>query len=171
MTMAATHRSISPGSAAVEVVPDQLIHALAQLPERVTFRIPAESSQHARLGRLATAYGVAERATFVPSTSLEHDGEVIPSMSPQASLTFAELVEGLYRDEDPPAACSRNDAVLSGHRVGLITNLPAQYRIALFGRLAERLAIAGADFRVFFLRESCDWTILDRDERGHRIRL
>src|SRR4029079_15596059 len=135
--MATTDRPIWPGSAAVEILPDQLIHALAQLPERVMFEIPAESSQHARLERLATADGVAARATFVPSTGLAQYGEAIPSVSSRANLTFAELVEGVYRDGDPPASCSRNDTVLSGHRIGLITNVPAQYRIPLFGRLAE----------------------------------
>ncbi len=155
MTMAAMDCSTSPGSTALrEVKPDLLVHALAQLPGRVTFQIPAESSQHARLERLAKAYGVAERATFVASTGFRHNHELTPSISPPADPTFAELVEGLYRDEDPPASCSRNDSVLNGHRVGLITNFPAQYRIPLFGRLAERLATAGADFRVFFLRES-----------------
>ena len=154
MTMAATDCSTRAGSTALEVVPEQLIHALAQLPGRVTFEIPVEHSQRARLERLATAYGVAGRATFVPSTGVANNKSAIPSISPHSNLTFARLVESLYHDGDPPAPCSRNDTVLSGHRIGLITNVPAQYRIPLFGRMAERLAIAGADFRVFFLREN-----------------
>jgi glycosyltransferase involved in cell wall biosynthesis len=154
VTTASTDHLIGPRSSVTGVPPDQLVHALAQLPDRVKFQLPVEASQHLRLERLAAAYGIADRVTFVPSTITPQSRDETPSISTRANLLFGELVEGLYLDGDPPASCDRHDSVLEGHRVGLITNLPAQYRIPLFGRLAERLAIAGADFRVFFLRES-----------------
>jgi hypothetical protein len=72
----------------------------------------------------------------------------------ESTPTFAEFVEGIYLESDPPASPKREDTLLAGHRIGMVTNLPAQYRIPLFGSLAERLRSVGAAFRVFFLRES-----------------
>jgi glycosyltransferase involved in cell wall biosynthesis len=122
--------------------PDLLIHALAQLPDRVELGLHAPSDGHADLRALARAYGIEQRLQFSSSGSKS-------SIPPYA--TMAELVEALGRPDDQPAATARRGRSLSGERVALITNLPAPYRLPLFRALDRRLADEDATLHVFFL--------------------
>src|SRR5207245_4437319 len=148
MTQAAATRRIVvwEGSPFGEERADLLVHALAQLPDDISFEIPDGGSNRRQLQRLASAYGISDRLVFRDPTDMRTEREPIASVS-----TMAELLDGLSQSEDPPASCRGSDEIFRGQRVALITNLPAPYRIPLFNRIAGRLAAAEAAFRVFFL--------------------
>ena len=65
------------------------------------------------------------------------------------------MVELLWPGDAVPPAAQGDDQLLAGHRVAIVTNLPAHYRIPLFAGLARRLAAAGGSLRVFFLASAC----------------
>ena len=159
---------------------DVLIHALAQLPDQVVLDVYGDGPDRARLALLARAYAVEERLTFHSHTSPVVSGQVVYAsmrnasrapIRPEKSVgqpvvldgdgqtpsalasarSMAEFVALLSRPGDPPAACRSRDAILAGHRIALVTNIPAHYRIPLFNALDRRLASAGASLRVLFL--------------------
>jgi glycosyltransferase involved in cell wall biosynthesis len=124
--------------------PDLLIHALAQLADNVVLVLPEDAPDRPSLELLARAYGILERVRFQPSS--ERGGELrIPP-------TMAELIHELSDPGDAPAACRARDEILARHRVAIVTNLPAPYRIPLLGKMAGRLERVGAELRVFFMR-------------------
>jgi glycosyltransferase involved in cell wall biosynthesis len=159
---------------------DVLIHALAQLPDAVGLDVYGDGPDRARLEQLARAYAVDERVSFHSHRSAPVNGQVVYSSVGNASTapitpeqsrgqpvvldadgrppaavavarTMAELLALLSRPGDPPVACRSRDAVFAGHRIALVTNIPAHYRIPLFNAVERRLRSAGASFRVFFL--------------------
>jgi glycosyltransferase involved in cell wall biosynthesis len=78
---------------------------------------------------------------------------------------MAETVEALWPSDVASWLGSGDDHVLEGHRVTVVTNLPTQYRIPLFARIAHRLDAAGGSLRVLFLRSSAgSRTWLDPEE-------
>ena len=64
---------------------------------------------------------------------------------------MAELIQEMSDPSDPPATCREQDEVFAGHRIAVVTNLPAPYRIPLLTKMSRRLTGAGAEFRVFFM--------------------
>ena len=126
--------------------PDLLVHALAQAPRDVTLELPNGGGDVERALLLARAYGIADR---VRATAQGPSRALVPHPAPD--VPFAELVESLWRPDDEPAHLEIDMRSLAGERVAVVTNLPAPYRLPLFARLDERLAEAGAAFRVFFL--------------------
>jgi glycosyltransferase involved in cell wall biosynthesis len=123
--------------------PDLLIHALAQLPENVTLELSNQLPDRARLELLARAYGISNRVTF--------DGASQPVGPLQTPQTMAALIQALSDPSDPPAACRGDDGLLAGHRVAIVTNLPAPYRLPLFTTISRLLTRGGAELRVFFM--------------------
>jgi glycosyltransferase involved in cell wall biosynthesis len=125
--------------------PDLLIHALAQLGDSVTLELSEDVADRGRLELLARAYGILERVSFGRSSEME------PLRIPP---TMAELIDELSDPNDPPSAIRERDEILAGHRVAILTNLPAPYRIPLLTKMSMRLNRTGADLRVFFMRSS-----------------
>jgi glycosyltransferase involved in cell wall biosynthesis len=124
-----------------------VVHALAQLPDEVTAQLPREFKERRQVELLAEAYGLAERVSFGTSASGESPIERMIA----AKATFAEVVEQLWDDNDEASRLVRgDDALLRGHRVGVVTNVPAHYRVPLFNAIGRRLAQAQAHFVVFF---------------------
>jgi glycosyltransferase involved in cell wall biosynthesis len=121
---------------------DLLVHALAQLPDEVGVRLPDGPGRAAAEG-LASAYGISERISFEAEAELD-------ATRIHAS-TMAEIVHELSGGGDPFASIRLRDEALTGHRIALLTNLPAPYRIALFEGISERIEAAGGKFRVFFM--------------------
>jgi glycosyltransferase involved in cell wall biosynthesis len=143
VTAATVNRRLVAGSRTRR--PDLLIHGLAQLPDEVVLDIYARPSERPQLELLAAAYGLDGRVRFLDESPPvgQHHADV---------TTMAELIEAWSRSDDSPASCrDEDDTVLDGHRVGIVTNLPAPYRIPLFERLALRLGRAGANLCIFFL--------------------
>jgi glycosyltransferase involved in cell wall biosynthesis len=151
---------------------DAILHALAQGPAGASAHIAGRGPARAGLEALATAYGLADRVRFTdagpltgtavyPSArNLAHaltapgtgPGICLEGSAPGLTgLAFAGLVEALYAapDESRPLP-SGDDRVLAGHRIAVVTNIPAHYRIPLFNALARRLAEAGAELRILF---------------------
>jgi glycosyltransferase involved in cell wall biosynthesis len=126
---------------------DLIIHALAQLPDEVRLELGVGTRERGRLELLASAYGIEERVTFQSGTN----GMQGVDSPVDATTSVAELVDALSGTNDPPAARRHNDALFDGHRIGVVTNVPAPYRIPLFNCIARRLEATGAHFRVFFL--------------------
>ena len=112
-----------------------LVHVLAQLPDSFAAQLPAGSTAARRLAR---AYGVDDRLTEGRAEQL------VPERA-----TLAEIVEDLGAGE-PASARRGDDSVLAGHRIAIVTNVPAHYRLPLFAALEGRLREAGAELRVFF---------------------
>jgi glycosyltransferase involved in cell wall biosynthesis len=126
------------------------IHLLAQLPPEVRMRTGGELDR--RLELVARAYGVDHR--------IERGGQSV-------GVTFGtdghDEAATLRAGESFAGACDRigarrpstidlaDDELLSGHRVLVVTNLPAHYRSPLFEGIARRLEAADARFAVFFL--------------------
>jgi glycosyltransferase involved in cell wall biosynthesis len=137
-------------SSELDVRPDLLVHALAQLPEGICLEVADDGADTSHLALLATAYGIVDRVTLTRTGS----PEALPLQKGEEPPTMAELVEGVAFAEDPPARCPPHDELLAGERIGLVTNLPAPYRIPLFNAMARRLHAVGATFRVFFLAPS-----------------
>lgn len=139
------------GSGAVS---ELAVHALAQLPP--TFGLSLGStSRRAMLERVARAYGIHERISFggstVPDEALFNCGADSIEVTALLPATLGELVEsighGATNVVDPEP-----DPALTGHRVVVVTNYPAHYRLPLFERMADRLSDAGARLHVVFLR-------------------
>lgn len=123
------------------------VHALAQLPDRVTATLELDQD----LEVLAAAYGIRDRIQF----SRTPTGKSNP-FEDLESQTFAEAVESLYEPADPPASLRYDDAVFEGQRVAVVTNIPSHYRLPLFSAIGTRLRDAGAAFRVFFLTDQAN---------------
>jgi glycosyltransferase involved in cell wall biosynthesis len=123
---------------------DLLVHALAQLPDDVTLAVSHDLRDRATVELLAGAYGIRDRVSFEPRSRKTRTN--VPDFS-----TMAELIHELSDPSDSPAPCRAQDRILAGHRVALVTNLPAPYRIPLFGAMSRRLARAPAQLRVFFM--------------------
>jgi glycosyltransferase involved in cell wall biosynthesis len=150
------------GASSFNVEPLAAIHALAQLPDTVTLDAWCEERERPRLRLLAEAYGIAERVAFhrsakagcawsaggragePPSRHSAADGGGFP-------VTMGRLVESLWPSGAGSPAGRGHDGVLAGHRIAVLTNLPAHYRIPLFTGMSTRLEGAGASLRVFFL--------------------
>jgi glycosyltransferase involved in cell wall biosynthesis len=122
---------------------DLLVHALAQLPDNVVLELSDQLPDRGWLELLARGYGVLDRVSF---GSLRG-----PSTRLRSPPTMAELIHELSDPSDPPAACRNQDEIFAGHRVAIVTNLPAPYRIPLLSKMSQRLERAGAGFRVFFI--------------------
>jgi glycosyltransferase involved in cell wall biosynthesis len=128
--------------------PDLLIHGLAQLPDEVVLDVYARPSQRSAFELLAAAYGLRDRVRFIDEATQVGDPDSdVPD-------TMAELIEAWSLPDDSPSSCRDGDDIaLNGHRVAIVTNLPAPYRIPLFEKLAVRLSRAGAALRIFFLAQ------------------
>src|ERR671934_2950980 len=100
-----------------------LVHALAQLPDRVSLSLPEDVPARPTLELLARAYSIEDRLMFERGAP---SGPVDELLAAGASL--GEIVDALSSDDDPPASLRRDDSVLSGHRVAVVTNLPTHYR-------------------------------------------
>lgn len=129
------------------------LHALAQVPARVHLSLP-ESAEAPQLLQIAASYGVRERVR-VESGSTEpcfvaSDGAATPSLDHRV-MTLGEIVEALAPGEGVRAAPNAGDSMLSGHRVVILTNYPAHYRLPLFTLMSERLVSVGAELHVLFL--------------------
>ena len=98
--------------------------------------------------RLAEAYGIAHRIAF----GEPGNGSDPATSGPTSADAMAPFVESLYEGLAPAPPSARESGGLAGHRIALITNIPAPYRISLFNELNRRLEEAGATLRVFFLR-------------------
>ena len=158
---------------------DLLVHALSQLPERISLRIVGEGPDVSRIRLLGEACGVDDRlllgkagsddegdALIYPSDHNLSTAPIRPTDFPGPTLalargpgaeqvdlevsTLGELIELLGAHGDA-APTDSDDRILRGHRVAIVVNIPAHYRIPLFNGLAQRLSAAGAGLRVFFL--------------------
>ncbi len=146
---------ISPARRKVQIAPadgraDLVVHAAAQLPDDTTVELVQPGAGRRRAERLAEAYGIGNRVLFGSS---ENGGS--PAIAgPIAGDGMAPFVESLcdQLEPAPTPAPSRESGALAGHRIALVTNIPAPYRISLFNELHRRLEDAGATLRVFFLR-------------------
>jgi glycosyltransferase involved in cell wall biosynthesis len=143
-----------------------LVHALAQLPDGVSLEVESDADQLSRAQPLCRAYALGDRislteAVRAPSAwRFRGASATAPEWATQGqldagpSVTMAEMVEALWPEEGGSSPTQKDDQVLSGHRVAIVTNLPAHYRIPLFTHLSRRLDAAGALLRVFFLGAS-----------------
>jgi glycosyltransferase involved in cell wall biosynthesis len=122
---------------------DLLVHALAQLADNVTLELSDRLADRPRIEVLARAYGIDERVGFSTPTP------AVTSL-PLPS-TMAELIQELADPQDPPADCRERDEIFTGHRIAIVTNLPAPYRLPLLSKISRRLTGVGADFRAFFM--------------------
>jgi glycosyltransferase involved in cell wall biosynthesis len=138
-----------------------LVHVLAQLPASLRLDLEGDRDQLGAVPALSRAYGLDDRVSLTEGeagrTSWRFQGasQDAPAWAAHDVLddlpqTMGEVVELLWPGSAPPAAHSEDEA-LTGHRVAIVTNLPAHYRIPLFTGLARRLGTAGASLRVFFL--------------------
>jgi len=127
------------------------VHALAQLPDDVTVQMPGEFKERGPVGLLAEAYGIAERVRFgAPALA-----DSLLERMVTTKATLGEVVEELWNDDDEASCLPRgDDTALRGHRVGVVTNVPAHYRVPLFDSIGQRLEQAGARFFVFFAAQA-----------------
>jgi Glycosyl transferases group 1 len=132
-------------------VAELVIHALAQLPDPVVVQLPNGLAAQAHLELLAAAYGVDERLSFGPARGARVADALLAD-----EVSLAELVEALSEEDDSPASLHSGDEILRGERVGLVTNLPANYRIPLLNTMAKRLRAVECRFRAFFCAQSHD---------------
>jgi len=130
-------------STAGDHLSERLVHALAQLPRDVTLQLRADDPQRARLELLARAYGILDRIRF------DDDAPPVPAGIPVAA-TMAELIDHMAPDAGAAPTGNGADDLFAGHRIAIVTNLPAHYRIPLFNGMQERLSGAGARLCVFF---------------------
>jgi glycosyltransferase involved in cell wall biosynthesis len=143
----------------------ELVHALAQLPAEVTLDLDAGPGERATLELLARAYGVEQRLRLSargegPPPGFA--GAAAATGAPAASL--GELVESLWPAGAHAAVPHGDDSLLGGHRIALLTKTPSHYRIPLFDGLADRVARAGGELRIFFLSanpETQPWLTTD----------
>ena len=150
--------AVQPRAVAAEHWPgftaDDVVHVLAQLPAGVSGQIWCSLERQARLLLIARAYGIGGRLRLHASESnarwaidgADGIGEVFPEPSP------AELLEYVWPAGAERSPASRPNVLLAGHRVCLVTNYPAHYRLPLFSGMANRARAAGAEFKVLFLR-------------------
>jgi glycosyltransferase involved in cell wall biosynthesis len=129
-----------------------LVHALAQVPDQITAHLPATNSNRGQLELLASAYGIRERVSF--GLAENADRLVDPLLA--GEVPFAELVEGLSENAGAPRSLRGNDEVFRGHRIGVVTNVPAHYRVPLLNAIASRLQAADGRFRVFFCAQDIE---------------
>jgi glycosyltransferase involved in cell wall biosynthesis len=122
-----------------------LVHALAQLPDDVSLRLPAPPPA---LARLARAYGIADRLREGdgPPAFLRGGSEI--DAAPAGGL--GELVDRIDPDAGGHSVPRGDDTVFAGRRIAILTNFPAPYRHGLFERLHGRITSAGGAMRVFF---------------------
>lgn len=129
------------------------LHAFAQLPPSFGLRL-GSTPQRAMLERVARAYGIQQRLSFEDSAQPDeaHVTRGADSIDVAALLpaTMGELVEKLG-DSAVNVVDPDSSPTLSGHRVVVVTNYPAHYRLPLFERMAERLGEVGAQLNVVFL--------------------
>ena len=109
----------------------------------MTLALSKDVADRTLLERLAGGYGITERVTFEQS----QDSGGLPDLR----LTMAEIIQNLSEPDDLPAALRVRDEVFAGHRIAVVTNVPAPYRLPLLSRISTRLTRAGAEFRVFFM--------------------
>jgi glycosyltransferase involved in cell wall biosynthesis len=122
---------------------DLLVHALSQLADNVTLELSDRLADRQRIEALAKAYGIDERVRFCTPPP-DASSVALPS-------TMAELIHELADPRDPPADCRERDEIFTGHRIAIVTNLPAPYRLPLLSKINRRLNDAGADFRALFM--------------------
>jgi glycosyltransferase involved in cell wall biosynthesis len=106
------------------------------------------------LERIALAYGIRDRLAFDDRLAahfarLTSDAESfdVASLLPATLGELVEKVGGNSRN----VADDSSDSLLSGHRVAIVTNYPAHYRLPLFEGMSTRLSNAGARFHVMYL--------------------
>jgi glycosyltransferase involved in cell wall biosynthesis len=131
------------------------LHALAQLPDGVGLELGCDETAMPGLELMTWAYGLDRRVELrqaaAPWAAWVREAERIPY---DPGMTNAEMVEGLWPAGVESWRGSGDDHVLEGHRVAVVSNLPAHYRIPLFAGLSRRLKAAGGSLRVLFLRSS-----------------
>lgn len=138
------------------------VHALAQLPDRVSLEFEADAEALDRIRPVGAAYAIDDRISLTQGPRgdaawrFEGASPAAPEWARHGSLedrsahTLGEIVESLWPGEESPAPSQNDDRILSGHRVAIVTNLPTHYRVPLFAGLSERLTASGASLRVFF---------------------
>ena len=133
----------------------EALHALAQLPDDVGLELACDETAMRRLELMTWAYGLDGRVELRPTASSwatwTRGAERIPY---DPAMTIAEAVESLWPEGVESWLGSGDDHVLEGHRVAVVSNLPAQYRIPLFAGISRRLEAVGGSLRVLFLRSS-----------------
>ena len=122
------------------------MHALAQLPDNVMAVLPRDVPSRGKLELLVAAYGTGERLTF---GSVDSGGDAFERLM-AGDATFGELVEGLSGDGEAARLVRGDDSVFRGHRIAVVTNIPAHYRVPLLNLVASRLQHSGAGFAAFF---------------------
>ena len=128
------------------------VHALAQMPADVHLDLGCDSGV-LDLARLAMTYGVRDRLCLGRTTSGARFASGTTALefsaAELAALSLADLVETVT-DGKRYAVSPQSHELLAGHRVMVITNHPAHYRLPLFDAMARRLEKHGARFRVEF---------------------
>jgi glycosyltransferase involved in cell wall biosynthesis len=160
---------------------DVLVHAAAQLCERVRFKLPAIGAERERLLELAAAYGIGNRVEVeevdpAPGDVLVHRDLRAPrrlgrhghdpslgwrveggraETGSREVRTIAELIAvlGGAREGGGPAT-PELDRRLASQRIAVLTNVPNHYRVPLWNALNRRLHAAGAALRVLFSRDA-----------------
>jgi hypothetical protein len=145
-------RRVEAATATASRLHTELVHALAQLPDEVTLDLDADPAERDTLELIARAYGVAHRLRLGAAGGERpwHFAGATPATGRPAG-SLGELVESLWPAGAGPATPHGDDTILSGHRIALLTKTPSHYRIPLFNGLADRVARAGAELRIFFL--------------------
>lgn len=134
-------------------IPELATHALAQLPEAVRLEL-GPSPDRAMLDMTARAYGIGDRLAFDHELGadsvrfLTSDGPI--DAAALLPATLGELVERIGSGS-PSVVDDSADSILAGHRVVILTNYPAHYRLPLFEQMSARLSKAGAHLHVIFL--------------------
>lgn len=133
----------------------EALHTVAQLPGDVGLELGCDVEEVRRLELMRWAYGLDGRVELRPaSTSRATWMRGAERIRYDPGMTIAETVESLWpRDCESWLGCG-DDQVLDGHRVAVVSNLPAHYRIPLFAGLARRVEAAGGSLRILFLRGS-----------------
>ena len=129
---------------------DLAIHFLAQLPDWVSLEVPGDHIDRSLVQLMATAYGIEERVLFAaPQRVLADQGWF--NFPPNQS--FAEVLHMLVGHKEPLSTIRGKDSCLSGHRIALVTNVLAPYRVPLFSAVAARLRACGGELAVFLMSE------------------
>jgi hypothetical protein len=137
----------------VSSIPELAVHALAQLPEAVRLEL-GPTPGRAMLDMTARAYGIGDRVAFEHELGADSvrfvtsDGPI--DAATLLPATLGELVERIGSGA-PNLVDDSLDSVLSGHRVVILTNYPAHYRLPLFEQMSIRLSKVGAHLHVMFL--------------------
>jgi glycosyltransferase involved in cell wall biosynthesis len=135
-----------------------VVHAVAQLPDTVSVELSVDDLLRRRLQLIAKAYGIEQRVRFQRE---QHEGSALDELGTLVDdllcdgKHLGEIVEALTLPDDPAVSLRKDDSLLRGQRIAIVTNLPTHYRLPLFSRMSKRLKAVDARFRVFFLaRES-----------------